>query len=179
MTARQDRVVLSPLTSRDRAEFVAAMRTSKRFHQPWIAPPTSAAAFDVLLARKQGDSSDFNLVRRREDGAIIGYFDLSQIIRGPLQNAFLGYGGVAAHAGQGYMAEGLELVLRRAFTALKLHRIEANVQPGNAPSLALVRRAGFVREGFSERYLKVGGRWCDHERWAIRTEQWRGRPARR
>ncbi len=73
------------------------------------------------------------------------------------------------------MTEGLELVLREAFTTLKLHRIEANIQPGNAPSIALVARCGFVKEGFSERYLKVGGRWADHERWAIRSEQWKAR----
>ena len=73
------------------------------------------------------------------------------------------------------MTEGMELLLRRAFGDLRLHRIEANVQPGNASSIALVRRCGFVREGFSERYLKVGGRWRDHERWAINAEQWRRR----
>ncbi len=71
------------------------------------------------------------------------------------------------------MREGLELVLGRAFTELGLHRLEANIQPGNHASIALVERCGFVREGFSERYLKVGGRWRDHERWAIRVEQWR------
>ena len=118
------------------------------------------------------------LVRRREDGAIVGFFNISQIIRGPLQSAFLGYGGVAAHAGQGYMTEGMELVLERAFTELALHRLEANIQPGNAASIALARRCGFVREGFSERYLKVGGRWRDHERWAIRAELWRSRRRR-
>ncbi len=73
------------------------------------------------------------------------------------------------------MSEGLELVLARAFEELALHRLEANIQPGNQPSLSLVQRAGFVREGFSERYLKIGGRWRDHERWAIRSEQWRAR----
>jgi ribosomal-protein-alanine N-acetyltransferase len=46
------------------------------------------------------------------------------------------------------------------------------VQPGNAPSIALVERCGFVREGFSERYLKIGGRWRDHVRFAIRADQW-------
>ncbi len=71
------------------------------------------------------------------------------------------------------MTEGLELVLEHAFTDLSLHRLEANIQPGNDASIALARRCGFVKEGVSERYLKINGRWRDHERWAIRSEQWR------
>ena len=94
---------------------------------------------------------------------------------GLFQSGYLGYAAVAAYAGQGYMREGLGAVLARAFTELGLHRLEANIQPANQASIALVRGAGFVREGFSERYLKIGGRWRDHERWAIRAEQWRAR----
>jgi ribosomal-protein-alanine N-acetyltransferase len=67
----------------------------------------------------------------------------------------------------------MHLVLRDAFTNLGLHRLEANIQPGNDASVALARRCGFELEGFSPRYLKVGGRWRDHERWAIRAETWR------
>jgi len=63
-------------------------------------------------------------------------------------------------------------VLRYAFTTLRLHRIEANIQPGNIASRKLAEGAGFTREGFSPRYLKIGGRWRDHERWAINAEQW-------
>ncbi|HYC82190.1 MAG TPA: GNAT family N-acetyltransferase [Solirubrobacterales bacterium] len=172
------RVMLLPAARRDRADFVAAMRASADLHQPWISPPLDDDAFDAVLARARGESFEFLLVRRRSDGAIAGYFDVSQIIRGPLQSAFLGYGGVAALSGQGYMSEGLRLLLRYVFVDLRLHRIEANIQPGNERSLALVRRAGFVREGFSERYLKIGGRWRDHERWAIRLEQWQDRNER-
>jgi ribosomal-protein-alanine N-acetyltransferase len=73
------------------------------------------------------------------------------------------------------MSEGLELLLRHVFRSLRLHRVEANIQPANAPSIALVRRAGFRLEGRSPRYLKIGGRWRDHERWAITREDWLGR----
>ena len=66
-----------------------------------------------------------------------------------------------------------------AFRTLKLHRVEANIEPGNEASIALVRHAGFTREGFSRRYLKHGGRWRDHERWALLREDWRPLPASR
>jgi [ribosomal protein S5]-alanine N-acetyltransferase len=172
MDNEETRVMLLPAARRDRADFIAAMRASTELHEPWISPPVDNDAFDAVLDRARGESFEFLLVRRRSDAAIAGYFDVSQIIRGPLQSAFLGYGGVGALAGQGYMREGLRLILRHAFAELRLHRLEANIQPGNERSLALVRGAGFVREGFSERYLKIGGRWRDHERWAIRIEQW-------
>ncbi len=73
------------------------------------------------------------------------------------------------------MHDGLRLLLRIAFRRLGLHRIEANIQPGNDASVALVRGAGFQREGYSPRYLKIAGRWRDHERWAILAEQLTGR----
>ncbi len=149
------------------------MRASHALHRPWLTPPTTAEAFHRLLERAQGESFDANLARRREDGAIVGFANLSEIIRGALQGAFVGYGGVAGMSGQGYMTEALGLVLRRAFTELGLHRIEANIQPANLASIALAQRSGFELEGYSPRYLKIGGRWRDHERWAIRSEQWR------
>jgi [ribosomal protein S5]-alanine N-acetyltransferase len=167
------RVFLRAPHASDRDEFLAAVRSSARLHRPWVTPPGSPEGFARLLARVGDERSEPVLVCRREDGAIVGWFNISEIVRGPLQSGFLGYGAVAAHAGRGYMSEGLQLLLAHAFEELRLHRLEANIQPGNAPSIRLVQRAGFVREGFSERYLKVAGRWRDHERWAIRAEQWR------
>lgn len=117
------------------------------------------------------------LVCRREDDHIVGVFNLSHIIRGALGSAFLGYYGFAPFSRQGLMRAGLGLLLRQAFGPLRLHRVEANIQPGNFASLALVRGAGFRLEGYSRRYLKIGGRWRDHERWAILAEDWR--PSRR
>jgi ribosomal-protein-alanine N-acetyltransferase len=167
------RVELDSLTARDRDEFLAAMSASRHFHRPWVSPFTDIGAFTALLERSHSESFEAMVVRLRDDGAIVGYFNLSQIVRGPFQSAYLGFAAVAAHARQGYMTEGRMLVLRRAFSELRLHRVEANIQPANQASIALVRRSGFVPEGYSERYLKIAGRWRGHERWAIRAEQWR------
>ena len=112
-------------------------------------------------------------IRRVADESIIGSIEISRIARGNFQSAYLGYRIDARHRGQGYMSEALQLVLRHAFRTLGLHRVEANVEPGNEASIALVRRAGFTREGYSRRYLKIGGRWRDHERWALLREDWR------
>lgn len=167
------RVVIRAPTYADQVEFLSAMRASRSFHQPWAFPPTTPQAYEMLMDRVSDPRFEPMLVCRRSDGAIVGFFNLGEIVRGFLQSAYVGYNAVAAYAGRGYMGEAMQLVLARAFGELELHRVEANIQPANQRSINLVRRAGFVREGYSERYLKIGGQWRDHERWAIRAEQWR------
>jgi ribosomal-protein-alanine N-acetyltransferase len=162
----------------DRAEFVSLMRASRAFHRPWATAPTDDEAFDAYLVDSRRPDFEAMLVCRREDQAILGFFNLSHITRGSLQSAYLGYAVGSTFARQGYMREGIELVLQEAFVTLRLHRIEANIQPGNHASISLARGAGFSREGFSPRYLKIGGRWRDHERWAILAEDWRARATR-
>jgi ribosomal-protein-alanine N-acetyltransferase len=115
------------------------------------------------------------LICRLDDEAILGAINLNEIVRGPAQSAYLGYWIGVRHARQGYMTEALPLALRHTFRTLRLHRVEANILPVNRASLALVRRAGFRREGYSPRYLEIAGRWADHERWALLAEDWRPR----
>jgi [ribosomal protein S5]-alanine N-acetyltransferase len=169
------RVSIAELSADDCDEFIAAMRASRALHGPWATPPQTREEFGQMLYRTGDDSFVSLLARRHADRAIIGYFNISNIIRGPLQSAYLGYNGVLPYAGNGYMTEALQLVLAYVFGPLGLHRIEANIQPGNAASRALAARCGFVREGFSEKYLRIGGKWRDHERWAINAERWKPR----
>jgi len=161
-------------TSADEAELLAMNRSSERFHRPWAHPPQEADGFRELLERDAREDCEVFLVRRESDDALVGVFVLSQIFRKAFQSAYLGYYGSREHGGNGYMREGLALVLDQSFGSLGLHRVEANIQPGNHASLALARAAGFRREGFSPRYLKIGGRWRDHERLAILAEDWLG-----
>jgi [ribosomal protein S5]-alanine N-acetyltransferase len=173
---RGSRVHLRHPGARDRDEFLERVAASRRLHGRWIAAPASPDAFAAYLRRTRDDDVDALLVCRHEDDAMVGVFNLSQIFYGSFRNAYLGFYAFEPFAGEGYMTEGLDLVLRHAFGARKLHRVEANVQPDNATSLALVRRAGFRLEGFSPRYLKVAGRWRDYERWAITVEDRRRGP---
>jgi ribosomal-protein-alanine N-acetyltransferase len=168
-----ERVVLRPPRKKDGAEFLAMNRRSASLNRGLASPPTKPAQFDDFLKRSKRPDAACFLICRKVDGAIMGSIAVSQISRGGFLSAYLGYQIGAEFARQGYMTEAIQLLLRYAFADLKLHRLEANIQPGNVASIALVKRAGFVREGYSRRYLKIHGRWRDHERWAILVEDWR------
>lgn len=170
------RVALAPPCAADGPAFLAAARASRRLHGTWVAPPTTAEAYRTWLARLTSPdgrlrSASF-LARRVDDASLVGVFNVSEIARGLFQSAYVGYYAFAANAGQGYMTEAFARVLDAAFGEAGLHRIEANVQPGNTRSLALVERMGFAREGYSRRYVKVAGRWRDHVRYAMLAEDW-------
>ena len=149
----------------DRAEVEAAYHRSVDLHHPWTTAP---ANFDTYL-----DQAHRYFLCRTTDEVIVGTFHISAIVRGPFHSAYLGYEVFAPHQGQGLMRQGMQLLLEEAFENLNLHRLEANIQPGNAASIRLVSQAGFVKEGFSRQYLRVGGgEWKDHERWAVINQNW-------
>ena len=159
----------------DQDEFLALNRASRALYRGRVSPPVTAAQFARLLARIRRDDVATLLIRRRGDDVIVGAIEISQIVLGAFRSAYLGYQIGAPYVRQGYMSEALGLALSYGFGPLGLHRAEANIQPNNAESIALVRRLGFTCEGYSRRYLKIGGRWRDHERWAILAEDWRSR----
>lgn len=163
-------VTIRALTRADGPAFVAAASASHPLHGRWVHPPQTLEAFAERLARTQAPGGLWLGIFRRDTGALAGCVELSQIVRGLFQNAYLGFYAFQGHAGQGLMSAGLRLTVQHAFRRLHLHRLEANIQPENLASIALVQACGFEREGYSPRYLKIGGRWRDHERWAIRAD---------
>ncbi len=154
------------IVGKDRRELLALAASSRELHTPWISPPTTPHMFKIYLRRTQRDDHEGFAICRRDTGAIVGVVNVNNIVRGNFQSASLGYYAASAHAGQGFMREGLLQVKKHLFVDLGLHRVEANIQPGNAASIALVRRCGFVREGLSPNFLFINGAWRDHERWA-------------
>ncbi len=168
------KVFIRPPTAEDCAAFMAAVKRSHALHGSWVTPKArSRKEFLNYLRRFSSGQHHGFLVIERETNGIAGVININDVIRGAFQSASLGYYAFAPHAGRGFMREGMMLVLKQAFGGLKLHRVEANIQPANRASIALARRCGFVREGVSRRMLKVRGRWRDHERWALLAEDFR------
>ena len=161
------RVLLRPVRRGDAIELIAANRENVDYHAPWSTAFTDPAGFDYWFGRTVAAPNVALVAREAASGALVGVVNLNEIVMGVLRGSYVGYWGYAATGGRGLMTDALRAAVRYAFDELGLHRLEANVQPGNARSIALVRRAGFTREGFSPRYLFLDGAWRDHERWAL------------
>ena len=165
-----DVILRAPVES-DRAAFTAGVLASERLHDPWLDAGEPDPWFDRLLSRNRTETDRSLVVCLAGDDGLAGVYNLSQIVYGQFGNAYLGYYAFEPYAGRGLMRAGIELLLDLAFGELGLHRVQANIQPDNVASIALVRGAGFRREGFSPRYLMIRGEWRDHEQWAMTVEE--------
>ncbi len=159
-------VKISPVTVSDAAELVAANLASRDHHAPWASPFTDHQGFDAWFGRMLTGPNRGFVAREASGDSIIGVVNITEIVWGAFRSGYLGFYGTAGKSGGGLMTAGVSHVVRTAFGELGLHRLEANIQPGNAKSIALVQRLGFVKEGFSPLYLRINDVWRDHERWA-------------
>jgi len=164
------RTRIQPPEAADEEAFLLAMRDSIGFHHPWVTAPKSHAAWQRYMTRLERINEAGFLVKRLHDGVICGVINLNIITYEALCSAYVSYFGVIHQAEKGYMKEGMLQVIRHAFDELGLHRIEANIQPGNLASIGLARSTGFQYEGYSPRLLRINGNWCDHERWAVLSD---------
>lgn len=167
-------VYLARPVARDEADYLALLTASRGFHEPWFPvredDAFEAPAYQAFLESDTGERCLRHFIRRRDDEAIVGAVNLNEIVRGAFQSAYLGYWIGAEFTGRGYMKQALAQAIDCAFTEAGLHRLEANIMPENAASLAVVQSLGFHREGLSPGYLKIAGQWRDHERWTILRE---------
>jgi [ribosomal protein S5]-alanine N-acetyltransferase len=163
----KSRIFIRLPTLADADEFISAAKASRKLHGQWIDAPDDNEKFSAYLARMSTGNNFPLLICRTDNRTIVGVVNISNAVMGAFRSAYLGYYVFAGHERQGLMREGLRAAVRHAFGPLGLHRLEANIQPENTASIALVRSIGFKLEGYSPRYLKIFGRWRDHERWAI------------
>ncbi|MEV4801950.1 GNAT family protein [Nonomuraea sp. NPDC049421] len=170
--AEADRVALRYLCLQDFEELTALHRESADLLARWMPGPpiVTYAAFEAYVARFDEPVHEGFLICRRDTGAIVGRVNVNNIVRGTHQCGTIGYSAFASTTGRGYLTEGLRLLVGHAFGDMGLHRLEANIQPHNQPSIDLIKRVGFQREGFSPNFQYIDGAWRDHERWAITVE---------
>ncbi|RUR05887.1 GNAT family N-acetyltransferase [Legionella sp. km772] len=164
-------ITLREPAAEDEALFLNAVQKSRDFYFPFIVAPDTPEAFQSYLAKSKMASEKYFIAWNNQQ-EMIGVFNISGMIHGVFKSAYLGYYAVVDHAGKGLMSQALNLVLHEIFTTLELHRIEANIQPNNSASIRLVTKKGFLKEGFSQRYLKIHGIWQDHFRFALTFEDW-------
>ncbi|MGW5738593.1 MULTISPECIES: GNAT family N-acetyltransferase [Streptomyces] len=166
--AQGPRVAIRRLDRADFAEVHALREESAEMLARWLgARENTREAFDGSLDLLEQPTREGLVICLASTGQIVGGVNINNIVRGTLQSGVLGYTAYASTTGQGYMTEGLGLVVRFAFGELGLHRLEANIQPENRASLKLIERVGFRREGFSPAFQYINGAWRDHERWAL------------
>lgn len=180
------RVLLRPLRGGDFAAWRAVRLRSRDWLEPWEplpepGTPDPAGDADAFRARcgawdrqRQFDAAyGFGLFRIGDDGDdFVGEVSLGSVQRGPFQSAYVGYWIDEAHAGRGYVPEGVALVLRYAFEDLRLHRLEAAIVPRNHPSRRVAEKLGLREEGVAHRFLQIRGVYEDHVRYAITREEW-------
>jgi ribosomal-protein-alanine N-acetyltransferase len=175
-----ERVALRPPERGDWPQWSSLRAESRRFLAPWepswTADSLSRAAFRRRLARYaadwRGDQGYSFLVMRKTDSALLGGIGLSNVRRGVAESGSLGYWIGERYARQGYMTEGLALMLGFAFQRLRLHRVEAACLPSNAASRQLLLKGGFREEGYAKQYLCIDGKWQDHVLFAMLRDDW-------
>jgi [ribosomal protein S5]-alanine N-acetyltransferase len=179
MPVASARVVLERPSARREEDFLRGVQRSRALHGTFVEPPSTREEYSAYLRRHRRKNQESFFVTVADSGDLAGVVNVNDIVRYSFLSATLGYYAFAPLSGRGLMREALFEVIGICFGELGLHRLEANIQPRNERSIALVRSLGFRFEGLSLRYLKIAGRWRDHQRWALLAEEWRPREVER
>ena len=177
-----DRMTLRRLEASDADEFVRMVEVSREHWTPWTpARPVGSSDrdhFDQELDRTTmgvETGNHLRLVALLDGVRLAGMFSLNEIVRGVFQSAYAGWAVSADLTGQGLGTEGVRALIDIAFTpepdGLGLHRVQANIMPGNAGSIRIAEKIGFRREGVAARYLRIAFSWEDHVMFALTREE--------
>lgn len=169
------RLQLRPLQPGD-AEALFAIHSDARVVRYWSSRPwTSLDQADAMIASDlkelpAGDHLRLGL-ELRGSNQIIGTCSLFHLAP-QCRRAEIGYAMAHAHWGNGLMHEALSALLHWGFTTLDLNRVEADVDPRNAPSVRSLQRLGFLKEGrLRERWI-VEGEVSDSDLYGLLRRDW-------
>lgn len=174
ISLKTDRLILRTLSSGDYGVVTNYYLENREFLKPW-EPLRSEGFFSEAFQKKSLELDAYAMDRGEmyrfwvftSNDELIGTVAITNIIRGVFKSAFMGYKLSEKHCRKGYGLEAVNATIKFAFDVLELHRLEANIIPRNIASLRLIVAAGFEFEGCSKAYLKINGRWEDHNRYAL------------
>ena len=165
------RVLVRPIELGDEQEYLKNYKASKSELKPWVDVPTTSQAFRKYVHEMLTEENKSFVVVEKHTKVMIGIVELRDIYMFDFKNSYIIYFGFKGLLRQGLMALAVRKIIKLAFKTLKLHRLEANIQPTNIASRALAKSCGFKLEGYSPKFIKKNGYWRDHERWALLNEK--------
>lgn len=169
-------ILLRPLRVEDQDEYTSVRALNRHWLGPWDAtspvPATAPRTFEDVVDLYQGDALAGRMIPLviETEGRLVGQINVSNIVLGSFRSCTVGYWVAQSVAGKGIIPTALALVSDHVMGELGLHRIEINIRPENAASLAVVRKLGFRDEGLRARMLHIDGDWRDHRSFALTTE---------
>ncbi len=180
--ASNETIRLNPLVDSDADEFLQLYQANRVFLGPWV--PTVDDEFFTLagqtsnllrmMALRETDQAYGYGIRLVENNQLVGRITLSNVVRGAWESATLGYWVSQTSNRRGIATSAVALVLDLAFDVLELHRVQAAVMPYNAGSLRVIEKTGFLYEGYAPYYLRIAGRWQDHNIYSMTREMRQG-----
>lgn len=168
--ARGNRVSLVVPTKQQMTEFIEKSKASKKLHASWTQVPSDEKEYLAYLDRINKDNQFGTFIKLNTTGELVGVININEIVKGVFQSGYLGFYLFSGFNKQGLMNEALKCLINYAFESMQLHRLEANIQPGNSDSLRLIHNIGFIRDGLSRKYLYINKQWRDHVRYAVTKE---------
>lgn len=175
-----ERLILRQARGNDAVSLAAFFRRNRKFHGRTERPESfyTAAFWKKQIARERQDyradrGITLYLFLRENPREPVGEVIFDQIVRRSFQSCFLGYLLGEAHEGKGYMTEALKAAMPFAFGPMNLHRVSAAHAPRNRKSCRVLEKLGFHVAGFERRYLRINGRWQDHEVHVLLNDRWK------
>jgi ribosomal-protein-alanine N-acetyltransferase len=177
-----DDVGVRPLRLRDAAAWVEVRQANEEWLAPWEGSPASAGPPTATWAERNSAAVFTAMLRQHRtearagralpcavtwQGRLVGQVTVTGIVRGAFDSCHVGYWVDGRVAGRGIAPTALALVVDHCLGPVGLHRVEANVRPGNVASLRVVEKLGFREEARHERYLYIDGDWRDHVGFAL------------
>lgn len=174
------RVGIRALRLRDASALRELLTENRAWLEPWEATfpggggavPGSVPMRPIVRAMKSqqraGSAVCFVMTY---DGEPVGQLSVSDISGGALRSASIGYWVAQRVAGRNVTTTAVALAIDYLFSELRLHRAEICIRPENKASLRVVQKLGLRYEGRRERYIHIDGKWCDHDCFAVTTEE--------